>query len=114
MHLHIFRPIGGGGGQFLFLNQNTVAGTQRIVSIRRFFKAPKHMFKSTKAYVVDNQNGTVSSFEYPKQIFKLMDKKTFSLLRWNCLLIWTYDSISRDDSNQVAHLQHYYGLTRSK
>ena len=62
---------------------------------------------------MDNPNGTVSSFEYPKQILKLMDKKTFLLLRWNCLLIWTYDSISREDSNQVAHLQHYYGLTRN-
>ena len=38
-------------------------------------------------------------------------QETFSLLRWNCLLIWTYDSISREDSNQAPHLQHYYGLT---
>ena len=52
MHKHIFRPIGGGGGQFLFLNQNIVAGTQRIVSIRRFFKASKHMFKSLPRHML--------------------------------------------------------------
>ena len=47
-----FGPSAVAVDSFTFLNQNTVAGTQRIVSIRRFFKAPKHMFKSLPRHML--------------------------------------------------------------
>ena len=34
-----------------------------------------------------------SSFEHPKHMFKLMDKKIITILRWKLLLNWPYDSL---------------------
>ena len=51
---------------FLFLNQKICCG---------YSKEPSHWD---------------GSFEHPKQMLKLIDKKIFTILRWNFVPIWTY------------------------
>ena len=48
-------------------------------------------YLSTKTYIVGTQKNRLSncSFEHPKQMFKLMDKKIFSILRSKILFVHT-------------------------
>ena len=55
--------------QIIFLNQNICCG---------YSKEPSHWD---------------SSFEHPKHMFKLIDKKIITILRWIYLLNWPYDAL---------------------
>ena len=51
---------------------------------------------STKTYVVGTQKNRLNEtvlFEHPKHMFKQMDKKIITILRWNFLFNWTYEML---------------------
>ena len=63
--------------------KNTLCQAFRECVIKNEFS-----YFSTKTYVAGTHWD--GSFEHPKQMLKLLDKKIFTTLRWNFLPIWTY------------------------
>ena len=55
----------------------------------------KKSYFSTKIYVVGTQKNRLNetSFEHPKQVSKLMDKKIFTILHSTFWVMWTYINV---------------------